>query len=251
MNNIKTKRLTRLGILIIVLGILCLVGGFVLNNTDLFKKKNPDTPVKKNQKESEYSKKIGNLIFSVTNSNDTHCGYYKLFTNRKMTVNDLTNEEKAKMVSASLYLLNMKDNNSWEGTTYSKDEFEKAALELFGTGINHGTISGCPSLEYDSSKEEYKVVSNNCEKACEGATTMNRVISSTEKDGKLEFYVRIVFEKDGKYYSDYDRKKELSVETYEYGVIKNFDDLNKGSLYSVVFKVEDGNYTFDYVEPAE
>lgn len=251
-NNVQKKKSKIIIIIIAILGIGCLLGGFVLSNSNLFKKDDKTNVDKlKKSKESDYSKNISKLYKSVINSNDIYCGYYKLFTNKKMTFNDLNNEEKLKIISYSVYASSDVGVREWDDKTYSKEVFEKIAKELFDSSIIHQTISGCPSLEYDSSKEEYKVVYGDCVTTCDKDTARAKIVQSIEKEGILEFSVKVVFGKDEKYYADYARTKPLSIDIDEYGNIKNYDDLNKGSLYKIVFKVENGNYTFSYVEPVK
>ena len=248
----KNKRLKILIIITAVLGIGCLLGGFILSNSNLFKKDDKTNVDKlKKSKESDYSKKISKLYKSVINSNDIYCGYYKLFTNKKMTFNDLNNEEKLKMISYSVYASDTDNISGWENKTYSKEEFEKVAKELFDSSITHQTISGCPSLEYDSSKGEYKVVYGDCTTTCDKAVTRAKIVQSVAKGGILEFSVKVVFGNDGKYYADYARTKQLSIDIDEYGNIKNYNDINKGSLYKIVFNKENDNYMFSYVEPVK
>lgn len=248
----KNKRLKILIIIIAVLGIGCLLGGFILGNSNLFKQDdNPPVDKTKRKNESDYSKTIGQLYKSVTNSNDIHCGFYKLFTDKKMTFNDLTNEDKLKIIAYNIYASDADNISGWENKTYSKEEFEKVARELFNSSITHQTISGCPSLEYNSSNGEYKVVSSECVTTCENANAKSMIVGSTEREGTLEFSSKVIFVKDGKYYADYANKKQLSIEVDDNKEMKNRTDIKKGTLYKIVFNKENDNYKFSYVEPVK
>ena len=251
-NNVQKKKSKIIIIIIAILGIGCLLGGFILSNSNLFKKDDKTNVDKLNKsKESDYSKTIGQLYKSVTNSNDIHCGFYKLFTDRKMSFNDLTNEDKLKIIAYNIYASDTDNIGGWENKTYSKEEFEKVARELFNSSITHQTISGCPSLEYNSSNGEYKVVSNECVATCENANAKSMIVESTEREGTLEFSSKVIFVKDGKYYADYANKKQLSIEVDGNKELKNRTDIKKGTLYKIVFNKENDNYTFSYVEPVK
>ena len=243
------KRPMGLIIVIVILGIGLLVGGYFLSN-----QKEKPKPVKKELTEEmkEYSKKLGDLYKGVTNADANYCGFYKLFTDKKMTVKDLNNEEIGKIITFNLYKASGKTNmDDWENTVYSKVQVENMVKSVFGsdTSFTHGTISGCPSLEYNSSNGEYKVVVNDCDSSCDEYNTRSIIVKSMEKKEGLEIFSRVVFGGKNSLYGDYAKTKKIATEDSSAGIASvNFD---KGSLYKIVFKLENDNYVLSYVEPSD
>ena len=238
------KKGRMIGIIIVILGIGLLVGGFVLSKTDLFNNSNTNNGYTYTKKEK--SMKIQSLYDIVANVGLDRCGEYKLFTDKKTTSAVFTNSDIGRMVAYKLF---KKDESvDLDITTFTKIEIEEAVKELFGTSITfeHQTVEGYPGLVYDSSKKEYKLKMDESKK-CKGASTGSKIYKYTEEKGELVFTVYVVFAKDGKYYSDYAKTNLL------YNGSSKMEDVkyNDGSFYKVVFKKENGNYILDYVEPTE
>lgn len=244
----KKNGLTVLSIVLIILSVMCLVGGFLLSNTDLFNKPKPNSKTKN----ADSSKILNDLYRGITYEGANICRYYVLFTDRKMTASDLTNQNKGKFAFYKLFKESgVTDGNKWAGKTYTKEKVESAVKELFGSdvGFTNETIDGCQKIEYDSSKGKYKVGSYDSCGVCESLT--NGIINNAEETAtSIKFVVRVVFEKDGVYYSDYNKTSVISLKADDYNIL-SIKDYDKGSLYNVVFKKEKNNYIFDYVEPVK
>lgn len=244
----KNKKII-IAILLIILGAGLVVGGYILSKNNSNKAKPKEKEPKVEKADIEYSQKLSDLYNGVTNAGASYCGFYGLFTDKKMTVNDLSNEDIGKMIVYKLYSSSNKDSaHSWEGAVYSKEQIEETAKVLFGSDVKfvHGKIGECPSVDYDASKGQYVVSMNECDEVCDTYTTSSRIVQSKETlEGLLEFSVRVVFAKDKKYYSDYAKTKVITAKDGEYSNI----DYEKGSLYKVVFKKENDKYVFSYVEP--
>ena len=238
-----------LGIIIVLLGLGLLIGGIVLSGS-----KPSDNPVPKDgglKKDMKaYSQKLSNLYDSIINYATGYCGNYVLFTDKKMTVNDLSNQDIGKIVAYNLYKESKGDSQQayiWNGTTYSKKQVDAAVKKLFGSKVkfNHEKISGCAVLKYDSSKKQYTVSANNC-KYCDTIATRSKIVKSSDDKEKIVISVRVVFGQDGKYYSDYAKTNVIGSNIQSKDI-----DYNKGSLYNMVFKKENDNYVFSYVEPVK
>lgn len=261
--NVEPKKKSPIGIIIVmvVLMIGCLVGGYFLNESGFFNKDKENTEEKeKKDKEEEKeeevaidSEEIKNLFAGITNAQAEYCGFYKLFSDKRMTGNDLTNEEKGKMVSRKLYVdTKVGEYFIWDGTVYSKEKVETTLKELLGseTTFTHETLKGCPTVDYDASTEQYKVGPSGCGGTCGPYATHGKVSKAIKKGNQLILTVNVVFGDYSKYYTDYAKTNELVVEKDQYDNPKE-PDYSKGTTYKAVFKLENGHYALNYVEPAK
>lgn len=235
-----------LAVITILLGVGLLICGYFLSNVK--PEKNDKNVISEEDKKSA---SLAMLYANITNIDANYCGYYDLFTNKKMTVKNLSNDQIGRMIIFKLFK-DEKNKNDLEGKVYKKEIIEKKIKELFGDDIKfkHGTIGTCLKMEYDSSKGEYKVGKNTCDRKCNIYRTRSRIYESIEKNKELKFSVKVLFAKDNKYYLDYDKTKEISIEKIETGRIKG-DKYDDAASYDVVFKLENGNYVFSYVEPVK
>lgn len=201
--------------------------------------------------ESDLVKKLDRNI--TTAGAPYYGGFYELFTDKKMTANDLSDEAKGKVIALRLYdKVNTGNGFNWEGTTYTKAEVEEMYKSVFGSdvSIKHMSIGACPSIDYDATTETYKVGPSGC-----GGTTgpyheRHKVVTAVKKGNELTLSIRVVFGDGSKYYSDYAKTKEVPEDKDAYGG-PTITDFSKGSLYKAVFKLENGNYGLSYVEPVK
>jgi hypothetical protein len=244
----KKKRSTRIGVLITILGILLLLGGLLLNGSDMLKDNSVPKQNNTDYNSTNQSAKMISLYSSIVRGDIKGCGTYKLFTDRKMTVKDLSNEDIGKYALYKLYTKDKKkDISEWVGTVYKESDIEDAVKELFGSSIKftHGDINGNISMKYDKGK--YKVSGSLDNSACP-KNTKSIIVDSIDKKSEIDISIRIVFYEDGKYYADYAKTNEIVAKTDEKtGKIEV--DYDKGTLYNLVFKKDNDNYIFDYVEP--
>ena len=254
----KKKSSIGVVILIIILMIGCLVGGYFLNESDILGG-NKDTEESEEIEAKEEALEVESDLVKKLDRNITtagapyYGGFYELFTDKKMTANDLSNEAKGKVIALRLYdKVNTGNGFNWEGTTYTKAEVEEMFKSVFGSDVSfkHGTIGACPYLEYDATTETYKVGPSGCGGTVGPYHNRHKVIKAVKKGDDLTLSIRVVFGDGSKFYSDYAKTNVLQDETDENGS-PTINDLSKGSLYKAVFKLENGNYGLSYVEPVK
>ena len=262
-NTPKKKSPVGLIILVIILMVGCLVGGYFINESGILGSKKDEKEEKNKDKEKEKKEEnqkkaveidvnsatVVDLFNKITTANRNYCGFYKLFTDKKMTGNDLDNYDKSLVMLASLY-----KKGSNEGTTYTKQDIEDMYKKIFGKDVKfeHGDIKGCPLLTYDSSKEVYTVGPAACGGTC-GPHTHGKVISAVEDNYEIEMTVAVAFYDNETWYSDYAKTQKIDNVnvTYENGELVSNIDYSKVATYKVVFKLEDGNYVFVSSEPVK
>lgn len=262
----KKKSSVGLIIIVIILMIGCLVGGYFLNESGILKENKTDTEEndttkkekeKKEEKEesleveSDLVKKLDRNI--TTASAPYYAGFYELFTDKKMTANDLSDDARGKVIVLRLYDKSGASSlTSWEGTTYTKAEVEELAKTVFGSNVSYKNmdIGACPIISYDSAAEKYTVGSS----ACGGTTgpyhTRHKVVTAVKKGNELTLSFRVVFGDGTKFYSDYAKTNVVEEDKDENGS-PTITDFSKGSLYKAVFKLENDNYALSYVEPVK
>lgn len=259
-------------LLVLLLMVGCLVLGYYLSNSgivniDLGKSdkkevndKNKKT-TKTDSKECEEalevsSSEVIDLFSKMTSAEGYYCGFFKMFIDKKVTVDSIDAKDVSKIVLRSLY---RKYNRTDEGSTYTKAEVDAMVKEIFGKDYKytHGTIEGaCPAFTYDEATQTYKVGVHACGGTC-GPTSFAQVVKAIKTSKEIDLYVRVIFAEDQSiiitkqnasevnYYSDFARTNKLDVARDQFGKANEIpDNWAKGSLYKMVFELEDGNYVF-------
>ena len=250
------------GGLVAVIVILLLIcggmGAFIFANKDnLFQNKTEEKEKKETKKEEKEVKdevldvdsaEVTSLYEKITRANRHYCGFYELFKDKKMTSDDLSVEEKGQVMLASLI-----DGNTKEGATYTKTEVENKYREIFGKDvkIEHTSIKSCPSFDYDSSTEKYTVGVPACGGTCGPYATNGKIVKAIKTSDNLVMDVRVVFAKNDNYYVDSNYTQLIEISKDEHDMPQEQIDVNKGTLYKVTFKLEDGNYVFVSSEPVK
>lgn len=122
------------------------------------------------------------------------------------------------------------------------------------------TYTTCPQWQYNQTENMYKAP---VESAC-GCTTgphhnINKITKALKEGSQIKIFLRVIFvnKANGKGYKDYAMREEITdlsrLSEAQYFAIdeSNEENLNKGSLYNVVFEDENNNYIFKYAEPIE
>lgn len=230
-----------IGIIIVILGLGLLVGGIALSkNTG----DDSNNKVKESPKE-QFRADIKLLYEAFANVGSNGCDNYKLFTDKKITLDDMSADDKGKVIAFRVYNDTKKVDNN---ISFTKSQVEKVAKELFGEKVSftHETIGKCPRLVYDSSNEIYKPDMDNC-KVCDGIRSKGSYGKIVD-DGKIiKVTAKVIFAKDGNYYSDYARTNKV----YDGNIALKDIDFDKGTSYIVAFEKIDNNYIFSYIEPVK
>lgn len=258
-------------ILVIVLMLICLCGGYFLSAKNIvnvgkkdkqevekpeIKKDDADCP--KVEAVDVSSEEVSKLVAMTMNEHGAYCGFYKLYTDKKVTPKDLDEKDIARMVLNKV--LSLKGNTK-EGQTYTKEEFEDAAHAMFGKDFEfkHVTIGTCPTFTYDSSKGIYTEGVHACGGTC-GPSNISRVVKAVRTDKGMDIYVKMLFigymvngdTNNHDYYTDYKltKKTKYNASDMMNRLIYEYDEItSQGSLYKISYAQEDNNYYLVSVEP--
>ena len=242
-------------ILVVVLMIGCLVGGYFLNESGIFNKDKENTQEKDKDKKDEKEpvvtvydvtdEKVSNLISNLTRG--LSCTALEEFiSDKKLVSSDITNM-RAYVIASNDFYREKKD-------TITLDEFNSTIKKYLGEDYNFDPntldLQGqyCPFYLYNSDTKEFtKRQDIACGGEC-GPSTAYKIVKAVDTDGVLILDVKIVFgPKEGdKYYSDIARTN----------VIGTFgEDLEgmyeKGANYQFTFKLVDDYYAFVSSEPVK
>ena len=272
---IEEKKKNKLvGPFIIVLLLLLGAIGFILYDKGIIlkPKEEPKTEKKEVKKEKkEESKEVldvtDNIIQDLDKKYQTARGCFShtsIYAGEKKDVNDsFTNKEAFNLVTNYMAESEKYKADIINKDSISGDKIKEVIKELFGSNYKYehaSDLSDCGGLEYDKATDTYKSSgAGGCGGTCVYSTYF-KVVKAFKTDNKLEVYKRVLFfnsEKDNHeadYYSDY--KFTNKVITVNLDKNPNFENelegvLSKGSLYKTVYKLEDGNYIYDYTEPVK
>ena len=261
-NIVEPKKKSPIGliILMVILMIGCLVGGYFLNESGVFDKFQKDTMDEKSKKEEKKEEKkesvvtnyevtdekISNLISNLTRRVNA-CGLVELFvSDKKIEASDIDNMQA--------YYIASFDFDREKKEVITLDEFNKVVKKYLGKDYkfdpNTLNLAGeyCPFYIYNNDTKEFTKSQNTiCGGEC-GPSTAYKIVKAVDTDGILKLDVKIIFGPKGgdKYYSDEARTN----------VIGTFDDdingmFEKGSDYIFTFKLVDDYYAFVSSEPAK
>ena len=250
-NIVEPKKKSSLGviILIVILMIGCLIGGYFLNESGILSGKK-DTP--KEEKEPVVTNyevtdaKVAKLIDNLMR-NGGDCQVLKVYANdHKVIVNDITNEMAFRIAEKDIF------NSGRE--SYTLDEITAIVQKYLGKSYRFNPKDQlgkgqCFSYSYDTASKKFIKQETACGWTC-GPSSTYKIVKAVDTDGTLVLNVKAIFTaydggKDG-FYSDYAMTNRVG--SYE----DNVDSLlSKGSDYIFIFKLEDDNYVFVSSEPAK
>ena len=241
-------------ILMIILMIGCLVGGYFLNESGLFSK-DKKTTEEKNKKEKDKDpvitnydvtdEKVASLLPNILKGSYGFGGCYALETfanDRRVDVDDLS----------SLVIYHVVEKNEFyqKKDSFTLDEFNAAIKKYFADGyiFDANSIdykgSTCPQFNYDSSTKTFTKQETACGGTC-GPVTSYKLIKAVDTDGTLVLTTKVIFAADYVNPSDYDYYSNYQKTN---GIGKLEDDINtlydKGTDYKFTFKLVDGYYAF-------
>ena len=246
-------------ILVVILMLGCLIGSYYLNgsgelNEGDIKQEEGNGIAEKEESievESGLVKKLERNI--TTAAAPYYGGFYELFTNRKMTSNDIGDEIQGKVIALRLYdKTNPGNYSNWKGTTYTKAEVGELVKAVFGSNVSfkHKSIGACPVISYDATTETYIVGGSECGGTVGPYHSRHKVVKAVKRGDELILSIRVVFGDGNKFYSNYEKTIEVQEDKDEFNNT-TISDFSKGSLYEAVFKLENDNYGLSYVEPVK
>lgn len=255
--NVEQKKKSPIGIIIlmVVLMIGCLVGGYFLNESGIFNKDKKDTEEKdkKDEKEPvviEYDvtdEKVAKLIDHLT-AGGFECQVLTTYANdKKVSVSDIAADRAYRIAESEIF------NSSNE--SYTLEEISNIVKKYLGKDYKFNPVDQmgrkqCYQYYYDASSKKFIKQETACGGTC-GPRTSYKLIKAVDTDGTLVLNVKVVFAKYDTgtgfdFFSDYAATNGIGTAS---------DDLNtlfdKGSDYVFTFKLEDGNYVFVSSEPAK
>ena len=259
--EVNTKKKSSVGIilLIVILIIGCLAGGYFLSESGILKGDKENTEKSNANEEKEIvpvvtnyevtDEKVANLINNLLKGGYSYggCSALETFTNdKKVEAKDLSDLVIYHIIEINGFY-NQKDS-------FSLDEFNAVAKKFFDssyhfdpTAINYKGAS-CPQYNYDSGTQMFTKQQTACGGAC-GPMTSYKLVKAVDTDGVLKLDAKVIFTNYGNttgydYFSDYAKTN---------GIGKFNDDVNtlldKGSNYQFTFKLVDGNYVYVSSEP--
>lgn len=257
-NIVEPKKKSPIGliILMVILMIGCLVGGYFLNESGIFSKDTKDTEEKdKKDKEDEKDpvvtvydvtdEKVSKLIENLTRG--FKCGVVEEFiSDKKVESSDISN--------IRAYIIASNDFYREKKETITLDEFNKVVKKYLGEDYKFDpstldlTGQYCPFYLYNNDTKEFtKRKDIACGGEC-GPHTSSKIVKAVDTDGVLKLDVKIIFgPKEGdKYYSDIARTNVIG--TFGEDVEGMYE---KGADYQFTFKLVDDYYAFVSSEPAK
>lgn len=260
-NNSNRSLLTTLLIIIVLIG--AFIGGYLFAssyNND--KQQNEENNEKeKIQKLEPTDKLVTDSIAKLSYNFDCKWYNYDYLTDKELKANDLTNDQVYNMALQTISNEVMKDNgNGYDYYDFDANKLRSAIDAIVGKNyqFTNSTYTTCPTWEYDSVSSTYKKPTIS---AC-GCTTgpyhnLIKVSKAEKNSSELKIYLNALFVDDeGIYYKDRAFTQKIEGLTYknENGlkiVDETASNFEKGRLYEITFKLEDGNYVFYSSKPTK
>lgn len=186
-----------------------------------------------------------------------NCGIYEFYTNSKVSVADLSNKLVYQIADGLAY------NKYSDAASVSESQFSEIVASLFGESYkyknaDYNNQDGCSMYKYNSSTKTYDKKTGGCDNLCY-FHDVRKVVNAYKDDKTLTLEVGVLFLTDNndgnyRYYKDYN--KTISVTEFsphsldERAADYTVDNAKKGTIYKMVFNLENGNYVYSYTEPA-
>ena len=174
------------------------------------------------------------------------------FTDKKFTVNDITNE--------MAYTIGYKNLTNVTVDDFTQEDLDNQIDALLGKEYNftHKTYESCP--EYQYSNKVYKLVGDGCGGTC-GPGNVEKIVGASKIDNELDIYVSVLFHKyvneKVEYYKDYKLTKKVTNYKIDSdmadanGAEETVENAKLGTTYKMIFNLENDNYVFVSAEPVK
>lgn len=236
------------------------------SNTDIVDNKNNDKDDDKNTDNDGDSQTDKDLVVKLeVNDNivtDTYnrvtrstkeCGVWEYFKDTRVSANALKNEFVYEVA-----VVNAED--MFGKMNLTEEQFSKVVSNIFGKSYNYNHVQytgKCARFIYNWNTKSYDYQS---ELACGGTcavTDFKKVVGAYKEDNKLTIEVGVLFvdynNGDIKYYKDYNHTTGVTglafTSTDSFVLADTEENARKGTIYDMVFELEDGNYVYRYTEP--
>lgn len=254
------------GITVLLLIALIGVSGYVVYDK-VFAEKEPkqeenikqEEQIKQEEKEEVLdatSSEVTSLLNGISSSPSAFCGVWDYYKDSKVEVGSLSNSLVFDIALGHLKASGIEVLTT--GTTFTASQVDQEIQKYFGKNyvFTHKTIESCPKFTYDASTQTYTVGVSGCGGIC-GFPNLKKIVSAVRRTNTIELGIRVLFvgsiesSAQPAYYQDYQKTKLLTdLATDSYGLVEETDaNLSKGTLYKMVFTLEDGHYVFTSSEP--
>ena len=217
------------------------------NNDDKYNTNDNDSIIKLDVNDDIVTSTYNRVTRSVR-----ECGVWEYFKDTRVSVNSLKNEFVYEVAVVSAEDMFGKMN-------LTEEQFSKVVSNIFGKSYNYNHVQytgKCARFIYNWNTKSYDYQS---EMACGGTCTVTdykRIVGAYREGNKLTIEVGVLFAQynngDIAYYKDYNHTTLITGLTYSndlYMVADTEDNARKGTIYDMVFELEDGNYVYRYTEP--
>ena len=241
----KGNAIMKKNIIIIVLFIIIIIL-VVMLGMSLNKKCDVSPPSSGDEDKSLYlettNESVQNIMENLTTGVGVPCGLSSnYFTSNKVSVSDISHEVlfriAVKQIVGDDYRVN-----------FSLDSVKAKIKNTFGSRVQFSaqTYDILPKYDYnyDTATYEYKS-DKGIEKVCTGDKNLFRVVKAMKTNNTLEVQVRVIFNKNGLYYSDPSNNNQLTnLEKIGNQVSLSDSNMRQGSLYKMIFRNENNHYIF-------
>ena len=232
-------------VLFLIISVLCVLLGISMDKKCDVKPAVVDDKEDVNYLESSNAE-VQALYDRVSYGIGMPCGlssYY--FTSNKVGVNDFSYETLFRIAA---YHITRKDYK----VNFSIDSVTAYIKKGFGNKIQFkaANYNSTPRYKYNYDTATYEYVNDiGLQKVCTEDKNIVRIVMGTKSKSKFEIYVRVIFNKDGKYYKDPSYNVVLNNLVKENGKVTDTDvNIRKGTLYKMTFVNENNNYVFSSSE---
>ncbi len=254
-------------VLILALGYIAydkglIFSNFSINNSDVSGKDN-NSGNKKDEEKNENKdyiiqldvndSTVVDLFNKMNNAAEHYCGVSEYYTNSRITGSSLGNQ-----FVFDVAVLNVE--KMYGKVDITEAQFENVVSSIFGSSYkyNHIPYKSCTLYEYNSNIKAYVYqTSLECGGSC-GIYDLRKVVGAYKDDKTLTIEVGVLFVTDNNdntytYYKDYNKTQVVTDYERETGVEyakETIENAKKGTIYNMVFTLENGNYVYSYTEPS-
>ena len=254
-------------VLILALGYIAYDKGLIFsnssNNTDVSDKDNNAGNKKDEDKNEDYIIKLEvndntvvDLFNKMNNVAGHYCGVPEYYTNSKVTAASLGNE-----FVYELAVLNVE--KMYGKVDITEAQFDNVVSSILGSNYKYNHIAyanKCTRYVYNPNTKVYVYQTNlECGGSC-GIHDLRKVVGAYKDDRTktLTIEVGVLFananaDNTYSFYKDYKMTQAVTDYEKEDGVEyakETIENAKKGTIYNMVFTLENGNYVYSYTEPS-
>ena len=257
-------------VLILALGYIAYDKGLIFSNpssnTDISDKEDHAGNKKEEDENKDYITKLEvndntvvDLFNKMNNVAGHYCGVSEYYTDSKVTAASLGNEFVYKLASLNV-------EKMYGKVDITEAQFDNAVSNIFGSNYKYNHIAYtnvCTRYIYNPNTKVYvyqkQPVCDDSSFSCnQDNPDLLEIVGAYKDDKTLNIEIGVLFATDNgnntyTYYKDY--KRTQIVTDYERvggsNIAKNtIENAKKGTIYNMVFTLENGNYVYSYTEPA-